>query len=83
MPLLTPSPAREKKYTDGHSQRRRCFKNIYENKQRILLTFWCKVPSVSKGNAVSDHMANVSFPKILTDSSKPGEKTDNKIYHKQ
>lgn len=72
-----------KKYTDGHSQRMRCFKNIYENKQRILPTLWCKVSSVSKGNAVLDHIANVSFPNITTDFSKPGDKTDNKIYHKQ
>jgi len=41
------------------------------------------VPGVSKENAVSGHIAPVSFPNILTDSSKPGDKTDTKLYHKQ
>lgn len=63
MLLLTSSPAGEKMYWWPFSKDK---KDLWK-KQRILLTFWCKVPSVSKGNAVSDHIANAYFPKMLRD----------------
>lgn len=45
--------------------------------------FWCEVPSASKGNAVSEHVPPVYFANILTDSSKPCDKTDTKLHQKQ